>query len=185
MTHRWAILTFAATSALLLAGCATYTDLQSTELTAQQNYELMREDYQRLKGKVEGLEMQLEQLRGDMDRARSGPASQVQALQGSLDQLDQRLRAEESARQRDKQEIIDSLSGKITKIISTAAPAPRPKTAARRAGGDGYEHVVEPGQTISAIAAAYGVKASDIMEANGISDPGKLRAGQKLFVPAP
>jgi LysM repeat protein len=184
MTTRWALPTFIAAASQLLSGCATYTDLQATEMTTHQNYELMREDYQRLQGRVEGLEMQVEQLRADLDRARSGPSSQVQALRESLDQMEQRLRAEEAARQRDKQEIVDSLSGKITKIMSSSAPA-RSKTPARKISGEGYEHVVEPGQTISAIAAAYGVRAGDIMEANGISDPSKLRAGQKLFIPAP
>jgi LysM repeat protein len=169
---------------LLLTACATYKDLESTETTAQQNYELAREDYQRLKGQVEGLQIEIDRMRAELDRLRSGPSAQVQSVQATVDQLAQRLQAEESARQRDKQEIVDTLSGKITKIMATSA-ASKPRPAPRKFSGEGYEHVVEAGQTISAIAAAYNVKAGDIMDANGITDATKIRVGQKLVIPAP
>ncbi|HZI31773.1 MAG TPA: LysM domain-containing protein, partial [Candidatus Binatia bacterium] len=54
----------------------------------------------------------------------------------------------------------------------------------------GYEHKVEAGETISAIAKAYrdqGVKVtvSDILKANPKVDPTKLYVGQKIFIPDP
>ena len=47
----------------------------------------------------------------------------------------------------------------------------------------GIEHVVQPGESLSKIAAAYGVKMNVLVEANGLSDPGNIRVGQKIFIP--
>jgi len=44
-------------------------------------------------------------------------------------------------------------------------------------------HVVGAGQTLSAIASRYGVSASAIAQANGITDRNQLRAGQRLTIP--
>ena len=75
-------------------------------------------------------------------------------------------------------------------------PKPAPDTAA--AGGDtsatpavpqkGYEHVVESGETLSAIAKAYraqGVKVTtaQIIAANPKINPNSLIAGKKIFIP--
>lgn len=45
-------------------------------------------------------------------------------------------------------------------------------------------HVVGPGETIYRIGKMYDVSASDILRANRITDPRKLRVGQKILVPA-
>ena len=51
-------------------------------------------------------------------------------------------------------------------------------------GGEGPAggHVVQPGETLSAIAARYGVSTSALAEANGITNPNLIRAGQHLRV---
>lgn len=49
--------------------------------------------------------------------------------------------------------------------------------------GDTVKHVVKPGETLSTIALAYGVRQGDIAVANNISDPQKLRAGAELTIP--
>jgi len=43
-------------------------------------------------------------------------------------------------------------------------------------------HTVEKGENLSRISAIYGVSVSDIMEWNGLSNPGMIRAGQSLIV---
>jgi LysM repeat protein len=42
---------------------------------------------------------------------------------------------------------------------------------------------VESGETLSAIAKAYGVKMKTISQANNLSNPNNLRLGQTLFIP--
>ena len=59
-----------------------------------------------------------------------------------------------------------------------AAPA---KAAAKEAAGGTYE--VKPGDSLSKIAAAHGVKVADLMAANKLADANKIRAGQKLAIP--
>lgn len=47
----------------------------------------------------------------------------------------------------------------------------------------GGSHVVQAGQALSGIASRYGVSASALARANGISDPNRIRAGQTLTIP--
>lgn len=47
----------------------------------------------------------------------------------------------------------------------------------------GGTHVVQSGQSLSSIASRYGVSASSIATANGITDPNRIRVGQKLTIP--
>jgi lipoprotein NlpD len=47
----------------------------------------------------------------------------------------------------------------------------------------GVFHTVRRGQTLWRIAKRYGVRVEDIVRANGIADPDKIKAGQRLFIP--
>jgi LysM repeat protein/beta-lactamase class A len=49
---------------------------------------------------------------------------------------------------------------------------------------DGPQHVVKPGETLSAIAAQYGLTVDQLMSANGITDPDRLAEGQALKLPS-
>lgn len=177
----------------LLNGCLATFGEQQTQMEAalREDLRLVQEENQRLRGRVEGFDLQLEQLHRSVDALRSAPGgptlSDVQALQQRIAALEGQLRNLDAARERDRQEIINILSAKIAQMV---APAAKPKssvsTPARRAGAqEGYEHVVESGQTLSAIAAAYNVSAKSIIEANNLTNPNALRVGQKIFIPAP
>jgi len=56
-------------------------------------------------------------------------------------------------------------------------------TAASLLPGEEGIHVVQKGETVFSIARSYGVDQAALMSANGISDPTKLRAGQRLTIP--
>ena len=49
---------------------------------------------------------------------------------------------------------------------------------------DGAQHVVKPGETLSGIAAQYGVTVDQLTGLNGITDPDRLTEGQTLKLPA-
>ncbi len=51
------------------------------------------------------------------------------------------------------------------------------------ASGETIVYVVESGDTLFGIAEKFGVLASDIMRANGLTDPNLLYAGQELIIP--
>lgn len=83
-------------------------------------------------------------------------------------------------------EIVSDLTSKIKTIADKQrADAVAAEKAAKAAQKSGYTHIVEAGQTISAIAQAYKVSSASILKANKIKDPTKIRVGQELFIPDP
>ncbi len=57
------------------------------------------------------------------------------------------------------------------------------KASSKASAVSGDAYVVKPGDALSKIAAAHGVKTKDLMAANNIVDMNKIRAGQKLVIP--
>src|SRR5450759_1567802 len=178
-----------------LPGCATMQD--SSEVTQQQeDMLLIKEDLNRTKGKLATLEMEYQRLLHELDAMQGAAASSkgaTSSTQARTDELERRLSVLEGVRVKDRQAIVDQLSGKMADIMSdrtTGKSSPKSKSAATKAGAGtagmtGYEHVVKEGDTLSAIATAYKVKTSAIVEANKLQSPYTLRTGQKLFIPQP
>ena len=178
-----------------LLGCATMQD--SSEVTQQQeDMLLLKEDLNRTKGKLETLEMEYQRLLHELDAMQGAATSSkgaTSSTQPRIDELERRLSVLEGARAKDRQAIVDQLSGKMADIMgdrTTGKSSPKSKSAAPKAGAGtsgttGYEHVVKEGDTLSAIATAYKVKTSAIVEANKLQSPYTLRTGQKLFIPQP
>ena len=180
----------AAPCAALLAGasgCVTLTD-DAEQMQAREDMLIVQDKMQKLDGRIEGLELEVERLHQEVNASRSAP-SPVQPLQARLDDLETRIRAVDAARERDKQEIVDKLSSKITQIVgsSKSSGSSARKQSAKKSSSSssqtGYEHEVQAGETLSAIAAAYGVTSKVILDNNDIKDPNRLRVGQKLFIP--
>jgi LysM repeat protein len=63
-----------------------------------------------------------------------------------------------------------------------AAATPTGPTSVKTPEG-AVTHEVKAGETIGAIARKYHVKTQDLLVANNIADPGKIRAGQVLVIP--
>jgi LysM repeat protein len=61
-------------------------------------------------------------------------------------------------------------------VIPGVTPTPAPTAAVKK-------HVVQPGETMSAIAVRYGVTVQAILQANKLTDPNYLRVGQELVIP--
>jgi LysM repeat protein len=99
--------------------------------------------------------------------------------------MDGRLRALDAAREKDRQELLDRLSSKMSEILRghAASSSARRPAARRQASDTGYEHEVKPGETLSAIAAAYGVSVKAILDNNDVKNPDRLQVGQRLFIP--
>ena len=178
-----------------LLGCVSMQD--SSEVTQQQeDMLLLNEDLNRAKGQLETLEMEYQRLLRELDALQGAATSskgETSSTQARLDEIDRRLSVLEGARVKDRQAIVDQLSGKMADIIgdgATGKSSQKSKSATTKAGSGaagttGYEHVVKEGDTLSAIAAAYKVKASAIIEANKLQSPDTLLKGQKLFIPQP
>jgi len=72
--------------------------------------------------------------------------------------------------------------GQILAIPSDFSPSSPSPAPARLVPPGATTHTVEKGENLSRISAIYGVSVSDIMEWNGLSNPGMIRAGQSLIV---
>lgn len=68
-------------------------------------------------------------------------------------------------------------------VIVTPTPGtPIPQTPTPRAAQTTY--VVQPGDSLSGIAAKFGLTQEELQQANNIDDPDSIYAGQELIIPA-
>jgi LysM repeat protein len=74
----------------------------------------------------------------------------------------------------------------LLQVGQTLRLTPPPATPAPSAApSDGRSYVVQPGDTLSGIAAQYGLSADQLAVANEISDPTSLQIGVSLRIPKP
>ena len=164
----------------LMSGCTTYDNSRSA-VQENENTLLLREDVNRCKSRLETMEIEQQRILNEIQQLRS--KGQDENTKARLDELDRRIVALDAARAGDRQAIIDQLSGNVAKMMGTTAAPKVTKSSSSAASTTGYEHIVKDGETLSAIATAYKVKPSAIIEANDLKNPDALRKGQKLFIP--
>ena len=169
------------------AGCVTTQDMDAPP-ASQADVDYLRGEIRRLNARLEASEAEVGRMHGDVVSSRSSQtgdasAAQVQSMQTQLDDLQRQVRAVDSARVQDKKEIYDDLSKKIATLLKSSTPSARTSSRPRSGSQTGIEHVVQSGESLSKIAAAYGVKMSVIVDENGLSSPDNIFVGQKLFIP--
>lgn len=179
----------------LLTGCLATYGVQEQQTAQQEDIAILQEKIRRLEGHLEGYNLAIEQLQRAVEILQAQPhgpsTADLEAVQTRLAAFDGQMRNLDAARQRDRQEIIDTLSSKIAALVASSGGArsgtakPAANQGKRTATQEGYEHVVAQGETLSAIAAAYNARTKDIIDANNIANPSNLKIGQKLFIPAP
>lgn len=171
-----------------LTGCATMlAEPRRHAVHEREDMLMFQDELRRMEGRIEALELENESLQRRAEDARRRQESerqqQASASRESAAELDRRIRALEAARERDRQEIVTHISRQMAEMLEQHRPPAAPRRPAGRQTG--YEHEVRTGETLSAIAAAYGVRVRAIQEANDIADPNRLRVGQVLFIPEP
>lgn len=182
------VLGFCAVMAVVAGGgCVMVPDSNEPPPATKAEVQYLRDEMRRMSDRLQASEAQV----GDIQRAAysaeaarpaSASAAEVAALREQIEALQRQVRALDAARAADKREIYDDISKKVADLMKKSAPAvssPQKKAAPQT----GYEHVVQPGETLSAIAQAYGVKMDAILTANNIKNANSIRVGQKLFIP--
>lgn len=164
----------------LLPGCITYDDSRSA-VQENENILVLREDVNRCNDRMKTMEIEQQRILTEIQQLRA--KGQDENTSARLDELDRRIAALDAARASDRQAIIDQLSGNMAKMMGATAAPKATKFSSSAASSTGYEHIIKDGETLSAIAAAYKVKPSAIIEANDLKNPDVLQKGQKLFIP--
>lgn len=155
----------------------TTDDSSKQRMREQSDVERLQSEVVRLRERVDAAGAGQQDVYRRMEDLQGGRDDRLRDIESRLAALEKALSAAEAARAADRQQTIDELSRRMAGIMR-AQPA-----GGGSRGVSGVEHVVQPGQTLSAIAAAYDVRIDAIMKANNLQNPNAIRAGQKLIVP--
>lgn len=161
-----------------LAGCASYMDdMRRTEAREANERINMVSDVQMLKEQLKVVQSAQEQIMGEIQGLRQLVGKASAGNEQLAAKLDQAVRLLEERDEKMQQDSIAVLSAKMAEILKLQAPPQR------AVSGTGVEHVVQVGETLSAIAQAYGVTVQALVKANNLNNPDSVRSGQKLFIP--
>jgi nucleoid-associated protein YgaU len=163
---------------LAAAGCTTMAGARRQEAEARRLMIVrqLQSEVSRLSDRLDGLQLAQEDLYRRIEQLQGAAAAGRGDLERRVHELDTAVQATEAARAALKRELVESLPRKMAEAIRAQQPPPPPRQR-------GYEHVVEAGQTLSEIAAAYGVRVQVVVEANNLRSADNIRVGQKLFIP--
>jgi len=173
--------------ALACSASARDKDLLQEQVSQREDIRLIQEkigqlenDLQALKGDNETLNAGIVRLKTDLAAERKSH----EQLQKEIERLDGLIRKLDAAREQDRKTLVEEVGREINRLIQKNSP--KPPSSSEKTGKtkvqEGVEHTVEKGQTLTAIAEAYGVSKKSIMEANHLTKS-ELKAGQKLFIP--
>jgi len=159
------------------AGCTTTTAARDDAARRRaMEIQTMKVEIDRLRDRLEGVTLAQDEIYRRIEQLEASGRTNQAGLELRLNELATAVDAAAAARAELKREIVDSVSQRVTDVIRAQRPAARP---AQR----GYEHVVEAGQTLSEIAAAYNVTTEAIVNANNLPNADTIRVGQTLFIP--
>jgi LysM repeat protein len=155
----------------------------------------LREDVRLLTQKVGALTLQVEELQRDNEVLRKQTASSQSQAYATVAQLNEAVNSLNAAIKSGDTATAASASAQIKKLgdATNAAldslakgQATRPvvqTTFSDNFPAEGISYTVQKGDTLSEIARKTGAKLSDIINANKIADPTRVRVGDTLFIP--
>ncbi len=168
---------------LLLAGCATLDDRRNQSVQTQVETQRIAEDntkatLETLDERIKAIEVRQEYLEKEMSLLRVSVENENREAKETMAAAEQNLKANDASMVKFKQEIIDGVAKNVSEALRAGSPS-QPKARSQT----GREHVVQQGESLSAIATAYKVKPGVIIEANGLKNANSIKVGQKLFIP--
>ena len=139
---------------------------------------ILDEKVSRLIAQMEDVQFRQQQMQKDIDGIRTELQEVRRAAGGAspndLRALEDRIQAVDAARQADKKAIIDQLAKELSSLSSG-------RTVSKPAS-DSKEHIVQKGETLSAIAKTYSVSVTELKKVNGLTGD-DIKIGQKLTIP--
>ena len=155
----------------------------------------LREDVRGLTQRVGELTMNVEQLTRENNALQNRTSQNFVTLEQLNRSVAELNRAMQGALLDQKREVLQTVAGQIERLgkqTNAALDALAKNQATRPAvqttfaddfPKEGINYTVQTGDSLSNIAKKTGAKMSDIINANKITDPTKIRVGQTLFIP--
>ena len=173
--------------ALLLCGCEAMGGRESRDAQLQkQQFEMVRaqtNQMNQVSSSITALQnsnAEIVKTVNDYNQKIASLEQRNAALEKNIATLQQQIAAEKQERQTTISKMIDQVSKEVSKA---SVPPPAASSGSGPVGsGSFFEHKVEAGQTLGAIAKAYGASTQEIMTANRMKDA-NLRVGQTLYIP--
>ncbi|MEN9841552.1 MAG: hypothetical protein RL376_1352 [Verrucomicrobiota bacterium] len=187
----------------LLVGCLGLSSVVRAQPAPSPAVELanLREDVRLVLQRVGELSLRVEQLENENARLTKAAAGAERSyvtlaqLNTAIADLSRDLKAADAA---NKTEILSTVATQLENLArqtnaaldgvtrtraATTATAATPATFSDNFPKEGISYTVASGDTVSRIAQKTGAKVADIVNANKLADPTKLRVGQVLFIP--
>lgn len=139
--------------------------------------------------KVEDLERENDALKKQAAASAQSPANvTVQQLNAAVADLNQAIKAGDAATAASAAAQIKKLGDATNAALDSLAKGQAQRAAVQTTFSEsfpteGISYTVQKGDTLSTISRKTGGKLSDIINANKISDPTKVRVGDTLFIP--
>lgn len=166
--------------------------------TAQIEIANMREDLRGLVQRVGELSLRVEQLERENAelRGRAGANEKsyvtLTQLNDAIANLNQVIRSSSASTKAETLQQVGTQMEKLAKQTNAAIDSLAKGMATRSAvqtsfsddyAKEGVSYTVQKGDTLATIAKKTGAKTQDIINANKLSDPSRINAGQTLFIP--
>ena len=177
---------YATNSVALLAQGATLEALALRENNQRLQSQLndLLEAFNALKAELSQVKSEVRQLRTKLGARNPNVVTRL-----DLENLAKSVREIDRKRVQDKDLILKEMKG----LLRSKPTLPKPKAANSQKG---FEHTVQPGETISAIISAYNaelkrqgatkrITLKSVLNANPNLNPRTMRIGQSLFIPDP
>lgn len=156
-------------SLLLVSGCQTYDTMHTRSSSSSRSKTSTDSRMRRLEGKMNAVELENARLRQDVAQLRT----EMQSVSSSM-------HAMEARQGREMDQMLTRMRSDIKGVIKKANASS--SSSSKKSRGSGYEHKVGAGETLSAIAVAYGSSVKAIKQANNLKDD-VIWVGQVLFIP--
>ncbi len=177
--------------ALLLAGTVHAQNLPVEVANLREDVRGLAQRVGELALRVEQLERENAELRGQLANAGKAQVTLAQ-LREALAESAREARAAVAASKAETLQQVATQMEKLAKQTNAALESlartngARAPAAAGFAGDfprEGISYTVQKGDTLAVIARKTGARAQDIINANQLTDPSRIQAGQVLFIP--
>jgi len=160
------------------SGCETLSGRQrrQKEMRLHNDIANLKASVERLEQRLEGIEAGREDVYAQISDSQVNREKSAAQHAARIEELESKLVAQRKEQALREQKMVSDLSKTMATIIEKNAGGRDPSIS-------GVEHIVQSGETLSEIAAAYKVKVKAIVKANRMKNPDDLRVGQSLLIP--